>query len=214
MLWACSNNDARNLGFRGQSQNQSLDSAISSQSDEKYSIEEEQKVYGNVNFGISRNQYLRLIPKEVNKIGDFEFKLIPSFNHRGELYRLSIRGVEKQVEGNHDSKGYLIKLAEQKYGVADTSYRSRFDVVQKKNEKVLKSFPREVESYVWNIHNKQIIVSSEVLNKQDDFEIIMGKTNMFVYPIMTITHKKLNEDFNRVELEKENKVLEKEANKF
>src|SRR5690606_20103480 len=123
--------------------NQSSDSTITA-SETKYSIEEEQKVYGNITFGISRPEYNRLVPSRTKKIGEFRFEFIPSFDNNGKLYSLTIKGLDKQTEGRHDAKGYLIKLMRQRYGRAGEVNESRLVIEQDKIELGLVSYPKEI----------------------------------------------------------------------
>lgn len=210
-LGACTNNNTEN-SF---SLDEVADSTTMDIPIKEYSNEEVQKVYGEIKFGISENEYNALINNNFQEIGGFEFEFTPRFNEHGGLYSLSIRGIEQQLEGNTKSKGYLIKLMEYRYGSAHSVWRTRVEIqIDENDEAKLKVFPQEIESYQWNIGDKRIVISSEPLENQDHFNIAMGNASFYIYPLMSITHIKMEEDFDKLEQEKKVLLLDRESDKF
>src|SRR5690606_26811213 len=177
-----------------------------------YTKKEEQKVFNDINFGISKDKYQQLMSNETTLIGGYEFELIPNFNQDGQLYSLTIKSLEKQSEGDHAAKGYLVELIKEKYGTPNAVFSDRYRIAIENNEKIIVRYPREVKTYNWNIGNKTITISAVSLEDQD--LLFNDDAPFYIYALMDIFNEKMLKELLEVKANTKKDKLRDEADKF
>lgn len=81
---------------------------------------QENTIYSGVKFGEPVAVWYRVMPKEINKVGPYNYRFIP-MNYRGILYGVEISGplTPSFNDTAINSLSNIVKILEEKYGPAD-----------------------------------------------------------------------------------------------
>lgn len=228
-IGSCSNSNVNNAQNYSSSENL-LDSVEDEKQGKTYSIEEEQKVYGDIRFGISKSQYHKLIKQRIIQIGEFKYEFIPKFNNKNELYELIIKGAEKTKDEYKNEranflyvtdgpKALLIQLVQQRYGEADEVIEANknleFELYGMPHPNLARN-SLEYDTYLWNVNNKKIriFLACEVPGESNQLFIDFKNPKLRIYPVMRIINEKMALEVDSLENAKNTVNFEDEAKKF
>ena len=178
------------------------------------SKDDEKRVFENIDFGISKKAFYKLVPKHVKRLGRYDFEFHPQFDHNDQLYRLNIYGADLVHYGDHGAKKYLIDIITDRYGEADSVEVDYNPFIINNNIPIQVYLEFPLFRYYWYLGDKEIWISESVENDQDYNAVNNQQKRLMSYPFLSISSQSrsfqnsIHEGIQRI-MDKEN-----DANKF
>lgn len=206
----------------------------------KFSKEEVMKAYGNINFGIDKDQYRKLLKENQLTIDEYKYDIIPFFDQSNELYMLVFKGREKDIQQfkneqndrileREGDKVKLTDLIEKRYGQPQS--------IPNKNVKRLLMYINgntpnysynsvQYDTFSWSIDTKKICVglmltvdSKPSYNKyiwlgiEEPFLDLSDK-KLRIYPVLVIYDENRLKELNRFNSENDSIESTKKQKEF